>query len=64
MATGQNRHHAVSRVVKVLKYGRDCAIIPPGNMVETVVVGVLLKKIGCVKWNLVQVGSAEPALQR
>jgi hypothetical protein len=49
MATGQNRHHAVPRVVKVLKYGRDSAITPLENMVETVVVKDLLKRIECAK---------------
>jgi hypothetical protein len=49
MAIGQNRHHAVPRVVKVLQYGRDNAITPRENMVETVVVKDLLKRIECAK---------------
>jgi hypothetical protein len=56
MATGQNRRHAVPRVVKGLKYGRDDANAPLENMVETVVVEDLHRRIEFAKKNPVQVG--------
>ena len=49
IATGQSPHHVVSRVVKVLNYGHDIAIILPENMVGTVAAGGGLKKIDCVR---------------
>ena len=49
IATGQSRHHVVSRVVKVLNYGHDSAITLLENMVETVVAGGWLKKIDSVR---------------
>ena len=49
IATGQNRHHVVSRVVKVLKYGQDSAITLLENMVETVAARERLKKIDSVR---------------
>ena len=59
IATGQSFHHAVWHAVKVLKYGRDSAMTPLENMVETVVAVERLRRIDCVKWNHVQVKITE-----
>ena len=55
IATGPSRHHVVSRVGKVLKYGHDGAIPLLENMAEIVVTRGRLKKFDCVRWNFVQV---------
>ncbi len=59
IATGQSRHHVVSPVVKVLKYGHESAITLLQNMAETAVAGERLKKFDFVRWNHAQVSSAK-----